>query len=195
MPSNRDLEEYEQFQARNNSFKSFFSRTSPEALIGLFGLIIIGFYGISKTNVNPYVIFGSIILLVGFIIFRMNRATAETEIPLPTIRLLAVSVVERSVGFVYEKGTIVQPGQYARMVEEGEYGTPYHAWKWEVGVIIIFPSGLQKEVRVTMNPFTGFCKAITPAASGFTGLEPANRDRKIIIPTNEFMIKDKEMKK
>lgn len=196
MVSNKDLQDYESFREKNDSaLNAFLKKTSPEAIIGLIGLVIVGYYFISKTDINPYVAYGGIILLFALIIWRMGKAKELTEIPLETIRILAVNVIERSVGFVYPRGTTVQPGKYAKMVYDGDWATFYKAWKWEVGVMLHFTNGLQKEIRVLMNPYTGFCIGVHPADSGYTGLEPASRDRKIIIPTNEFQIKNNEQKK
>lgn len=190
MVSNRDLNEYDEFiSKKENPLRLFWRKTSPEVLIGVVGLFIVGYYYVSKINVNPYVVLVGIIAVIIFMINQMNKAKEKEPLPLQTIRILAVSVMERSIGFVYPRGTLVNPGEHARMLWEGEFGNYFHEWKWEVGIILTLPNGLKKEKRLMMNPYTGFCNGVVPAYSGYTGLE--EKDVKIVIPTNEFNLAGK----
>lgn len=193
MYSNRDYEQYQEFRKqRDNPLSYFFKKTSPEVIIALIGLAIIGYYFTQKADINPYFILGCIVAIVAIIIYQLNKTKEGGPIDLPTARLIAVAYVERSVSFVYERGTQVIPGEFARMQYQGEFGGLFKEWKWEIGVKIIKASGLKSEVRVVLDPFSGFCTAILPAYSGFTGMEA--RDLKVLIPTNEFNVQQPKTK-
>jgi hypothetical protein len=122
----------------------------------------------------------------------MNKKKEEEIIPLSAARMIAVSAVERSIGYVYSLGTRVWPGPYAKLLREGYYGQDYKYQCWFIGVKIVGANSLRKEVRVAVNCYTGLVESISPAYSGFDAL--SIRDKDIIIPTNEFQIQSPNKK-
>lgn len=181
MVSNRDLQEInEWYEAKSNPFYNFLKQTSPAVIISLIGLFLIGWYVISKSKVNTYVVLGIIGVLVLVMIFRQRKVEERLPIPLPIITIMAVSIIERRIGYAYPAGTRVYPSKYARMRHEGHWGDKYVPWKWEVGVIVIEPNLLRRDELVLMEPFTGGCEGVVARPAGYTG-ELAN-DVKILVP-------------
>lgn len=181
MIPNRDYEELQlRESARNSPFVNFLKASGPAVILAFVLLILLGWYVISRSKVNPYFVLGLIFLLIIIMILRRGKKEKEI-IPLNQICMMALAVMERRIGFIYPVGTRIYPGPFAKMRWEGiGWGELMRPWKWEVGMRIIFRDGLEKEVLILMDPYEGICTGVIDKPAGYTG--ELAKDYKVLVP-------------
>jgi hypothetical protein len=159
-------------------------------MLGFGALFILGWYMMSKTDVNKTYIFAVIGIFLLVIILRTNKAIDKQPIPENIIKIIGANLMRRKVGVEsnFPTGTIVTPTGYCKMRFEGEWGQPFKPWKWEVGFKVIQPTGLKKTVLVLFHPYEGYITGIEAKPAGYGG---ELGDLKVLIPQ---IVKDEPKK-
>lgn len=191
MAGSRDLQEAFDWQERRNSWiTNFFKNAQPIHIIGLALISLVGIYLISTKSVNNYVVYAALGVIVLLIIFRSKKAEDKIPIPENIIKIVGEQLMKRKVGRELPWGTTIHSVLYCGMRYEGEWGSPYKPWKWEVGFVCLYPDYLKKVILVRFHPYEGYITKITEMPAGYTGQE--SNDLKLM-PIN-LLIKD-DMKK
>jgi len=184
MSNNRDLKDYEDFLANQNSFLSDFKKNvNAIQLIALVGALYLAWYMLKSGGSNSkwYLIGLGVIILI--IIFKPNKKAEQEPIPENVIKHLAKIQLERKIGY----DTELPPGSEIRMKLEGamqwqgEWGQPFAPWKWGVGFTVKNQDGLEKEYVCLLHPYKGYITGIKFMKYGYDGSEL--HDLKVLMPT------------
>ena len=180
----QDTDSYSDWEKRRNSFWVNLQKSiTPVAIVGFLALILVGAYLVTKKDINPNYVYLTIVGVVVLLIFKADRSKDKQPIPEHVIKIIGYAQMRRKIGGIeYPTGTLINPTPYCQMVYEGEWGTPFRPFKWEVGFKVIFPNGLKQTHLAKFHPFDGYITGIRKAPAGYTGDE--SKDLKIIMPMN-----------
>lgn len=178
----KDIEDYKDWDRSRNSFWTNLQKSiTPIAIIGFLALVLVGAYLVSQQKVNPNYVYFTIAGVIILIIMKADRSKDKQPIPENIIKVIGYAQMKRKIGGPeYPTGTLINPTPYCQMVYEGEWGTPFRPFKWEVGFKVIYPNGLKQTHLVKFHPYDGYITGIKKADAGYTGDE--SKDIKVIMP-------------
>ena len=189
----RDVEEYISWEKDRNSFWSGFRKSvNPITMLGFVALIVVGIYMVSNSKINPTYVYIAIALVTILIITRSKKPVEKEPIPENVSKIIALASMRRKIGKEFPNGTIVTPLAYCRMRYEGEWGSPFRPWKWEIGFSIVYPTGLKETQLILVHPFEGYLTGIVKKPAGYSGEE--SHDLKVLLPL-QIGVQDEKAKK
>jgi len=180
---NRDLEEYNSWEESQNSVWTNIRKSmTPIHLIGLVVLLMFSFYMLNQSGINKNLVFVAIGVVIFFIIWRGTGKKEKIPIPENVIKIISLRLMKRKVLNEYPYGTQIYSLPYCGLRYQGEWGGEFKPWKWEVGIKIITPPGLKKDLLVCLHPYDGYITKIMDMPSGYDG--KASSDLKVLMPTS-----------
>lgn len=178
---NRDVEDYVNWQKNQDSaLNNLKKNINPLHLIGLIIVFLIAYKVLTDSGINKNFIFFGLIALVIFILWVSQKKGPRTPIPENVIKQITVEILKRKIPTEFAPGTQIVCLNYCHLVRTGVWGISWTFKEWEVGVKIIKPSGLRKDILVYLEPFEGFITRIRDMPTGYTGNE--SQDLKIVTP-------------
>lgn len=179
----RDLEDFLRWEeSRNSYFKNLMRKATPIHFItlALLALIAIYIFSTKTTGSNAFILVGVGAALL--LIFTRGKEVAKEPIPEHIIKIIGIMAMKRKVGRDSELpwGTIVNSVLYCKLRFQGEWGSAFMPWKWEVGFKIIKPNGSRAVVLGIFHPYDGYLTGIIKCGGGYTGEESS--DLKVIYP-------------
>lgn len=193
MLNNRELQEYYEWEKEKNSFMTNFKKTlSPVTVIGFLALILVAYWMINNSKINPMYLFIPLGVIIIIVFFKADKVRDKQPIPDHIMEIIGTSLMRRKIGTVYPIGTIINPNGYGRIRWMGEWGQAFNAWKWEQGFNIIYPDGRRKTIKVIFEPFEGYITGKVGCPAGYNGEE--STDLKVLMPL-QLAVKDEGAKK
>lgn len=179
---NRDLTEYNEWSSSQDSALTNLKRNlGPFQLIGLIAIFLIAFKVLTDSGINKNYVYITLIGIVVVLFWMTNKKPSLLPIPENVIKIITLSLMKRKIGNEYQSGTQIITLPFCKL---RQWGTPFvHLpvyWKWEVGVRVITPRGLKKDLLVILHPFEGYITGIIDMPSGYSGGE--SHDIKINTP-------------
>ena len=191
MANSRDLNEYLEWDdSQNSGLSNFKKNLKPIHLILLVLLVIVGIYLLRQNTINKNFVIGGIFVVIAIFLWKGQKKEKE-PIPENIIKIITVRLMKRKIGIEYPYGTEIRTLPYCHMRKMGEYGQDYKPWKLEVGVRIIQPNRLKKDLRVTLHPFDGYIEKIEKMEAGYDGTESSDVK---IVPTQFITMQPEQPK-
>lgn len=187
MVNSKDYQDYLAWEkGKNSAFSNIQKSMQPIHLIAIVLLIIAGIYLLQQKTQNKSLIMGAIIVVVLILIFKANRNREKEPIPENIAKLLATGFLERKIGVEFEQGTQIESLVYCKLRYQGDWGSDYKPWKWELGFMLRKPEGKREQIKLIMHPYEGYLTGIVKEPSGYTGQD--SNDLKVLFP--QVTIKD-----
>jgi hypothetical protein len=187
----RDLKEAKDWESSQNSaFANLKRNISPFQLLAVAGLFVLAYYLLLKSGLNKNFVFGCLIAVVIFIIWKSDMKQKKVPIPENIIKIICLNLMRRKIGGEYPNGTMIMTLPYCGLLYQGAWGLSWKEWKWEVGVRIIYPDYLKEDLVVCLHPYEGYITKIYEMPAGYTGQE--SQDVKILTPEVYSIETDKQ---
>ena len=189
---NRDLQEYNEWSAKQNSALTNLKRNlGPFQIIGLVITFILAFRFLQDSGLDSFFVwFGLIALVFGVLWFFNKGSRSMNPIPENVAKAITLAVMKRKVSKEYPSGTHVITLPFCALRFTGAWGISWTPWRWEIGIRVFTPNGLKRDVLVCLHPYEGYVTRIMDMPSGYTGLE--SPDIKTLTPEVYEPIENKE---
>lgn len=163
------MEEYEAWKSRQEKpWNRFLKNLEPKhyiLIVLLIGFMILLIRNKLATDRNTILVIGG--MAVAIIVFLTLKSREGKMISREQAMLIVKEKLEADIGSVYPTGTRIELTGYCALRYWGR-DNPY---KWEIGVIIHYPSSLIEEIMVALNPFTGGMMKLMATPAGWDATE------------------------
>jgi len=139
----------------------------------------------NKENKFVWVIVAALGILYLYTLTRGEET--KNVIPRHIAEQIALKDLRKEIGVAYTNGTTINSTSYFKD-QSWDDGEGPKLFKYNIGFKIIEPGRTPRDIIYQMNPFSGICKGIVEAISGFTGEDI--KDIQQIFP--EKFIKDEK---
>lgn len=165
---------------RNSAWTNFKKSMTPVTVFAFLALFILGYWMFTTSKVNPNVsmlVMGAVVVVI---LMRGSKKIEKEQIPENIAKGIVESLMRRKIGIEYPHGTQIFVMDVCSTRYEGEWGQPFRPWKWEVGVLVIYPDGLRRTKLVRLHPYDGYLTKITEESAGYSGQD--SKDLKVMMP-------------
>jgi hypothetical protein len=190
----KNKSEYDEWFKKQNSFWDWFKKyMQPFHMFALVVLVSFSWWLISENKISANWVVICLLGIVMVIIFKGKKQEKAEPIPEPVIKEIArYHMEERLKKREFPYGTKYYLDGYCKMQFQGDWGGGFKAWKWAIGIKIIYPDGLKKSLRQLHDVYTGICTGLTRCPEGFDGTQAW--DLKVLMPQIITTKEEKEVK-